>query len=237
MQDKQKITLYLFPEQYVQLTDKKASLANLLEKSICFYIQLINQEISLGEQLQIVYDSLEQANPMQVLGNDYKAWYRRGILLNGLGRYEEAIASFDLALKLKPELQKAWYKKGIAYYAIDFYEEAIEDFRKALKLDPYDYLSLYSLGKSLLELEAYEEAIASFDRVLAIAKNFNLAKLAKQKAIALANKDLFKSDEEKTKIIDPLYVPSARMTDDFTMEVPDTVHAKKNKKTKRVACS
>ena len=35
--------------------------------------------------------------------DDYQAWYNRGTALLNLGRYEEAIASYDEALKFKPE--------------------------------------------------------------------------------------------------------------------------------------
>ena len=35
--------------------------------------------------------------------DDHQAWYNRGIALGNLGRLDEAIASFDKALQLKPD--------------------------------------------------------------------------------------------------------------------------------------
>ncbi|MDY6786372.1 MAG: tetratricopeptide repeat protein [Cyanobacteriota bacterium] len=29
-----------------------------------------------------------------------------------MGRYEEAVASYDAALKIKPEYHEAWYNRG-----------------------------------------------------------------------------------------------------------------------------
>ena len=35
--------------------------------------------------------------------NNYRTWNERGIALIKLGRYEEAIASYDKALEIKPD--------------------------------------------------------------------------------------------------------------------------------------
>lgn len=39
----------------------------------------------------------------QVKPNDDSTWYDRGIALDKLGRYEEAIASFEKSLQIKPD--------------------------------------------------------------------------------------------------------------------------------------
>ncbi|MEG3978334.1 tetratricopeptide repeat protein, partial [Microcoleus sp. herbarium8] len=39
--------------------------------------------------------------------DDYEAWYNRGIALHNLGRFKDAIASYDKALKIKPDLHVA----------------------------------------------------------------------------------------------------------------------------------
>ena len=40
--------------------------------------------------------------------NNYIAWYNRGIVLDNLGRFDEAIAFFDKALEIKPDYIDAW---------------------------------------------------------------------------------------------------------------------------------
>jgi tetratricopeptide (TPR) repeat protein len=50
---------------------------------------------------------------------------QQGIALEKLGRYEQAIASFDEAVKIKPDLHSAWYNKGIALGNLEDYEQAI----------------------------------------------------------------------------------------------------------------
>ena len=176
------IVLSLFPEQYVQLKLTASSVSSwkaLLSQIIDFEQKLKAQNIAFNNQLKTVYDSLNKTNVQEFLGNSEQAWYIRGILLTGFKRYEEAISSFDIVLKINLNNQKAWYKRGIAYYAVDFYEEAIKNFNKALELEPNDYLSWYSLGKSWLELEDNKKAIECFDKSLEINEDFVLARLAK----------------------------------------------------------
>ena len=44
------------------------------------------------------------------------AWYNRGNALSKLGRYEEAIASYDRAIKINPDVcLMLWYNRTLAY--------------------------------------------------------------------------------------------------------------------------
>ncbi|MHC5861094.1 CHAT domain-containing protein, partial [Nostoc sp.] len=45
--------------------------------------------------------------------DDDSAWYNRGITLRSLGRFEEAIASFDKAIEIKPDDHQVWVNRGI----------------------------------------------------------------------------------------------------------------------------
>ncbi len=56
--------------------------------------------------------------------------------------YEQAIACFDKAIKLKPHSYKAWNKLGYALVRLGRDDEAIESFDKALEMKP-DYASAY----------------------------------------------------------------------------------------------
>ncbi|WP_016865047.1 TPR end-of-group domain-containing protein, partial [Fischerella muscicola] len=60
----------------------------------------------------------------------------RGIALRQLGRYEEAIASYDKALEIKPDYHQAWYNKACCYALQVNIEQAIENLQKAIILNP-----------------------------------------------------------------------------------------------------
>ncbi len=51
-------------------------------------------------------------------------------------RYEEASASFDKALEIKPQYIHALEGKGVALARAGCYEEAIQTFDKAIDIDP-----------------------------------------------------------------------------------------------------
>ncbi|BAZ70092.1 TPR repeat-containing protein [Fischerella sp. NIES-4106] len=53
-----------------------------------------------------------------------------------MGRYEEAIASYDQAVEIKPDDHQAWYNKACCYALQRNIEQAIEYLREAINLNP-----------------------------------------------------------------------------------------------------
>ena len=56
--------------------------------------------------------------------------------LGKLGRYEEAIKSYDEALKIDPKDAQAWNNKGVALGNLGRYGEAVTCFERALEIAP-----------------------------------------------------------------------------------------------------
>ncbi|WP_371218778.1 tetratricopeptide repeat protein [Orientia tsutsugamushi] len=46
--------------------------------------------------------------------------------MNELGRYQETIDNYDIAIKYKPDLAKAYINKGNALNALGRYQEAMK---------------------------------------------------------------------------------------------------------------
>jgi Flp pilus assembly protein TadD len=63
-------------------------------------------------------------------------WFNKGIALEDLGKYDEAIQAFDKALELDPQNAEAWSEKGYALGELGKYDEAIQALDKAIELDP-----------------------------------------------------------------------------------------------------
>ena len=55
--------------------------------------------------------------------------YNLGISLQGLGRFEDAEASYKKAIALKPDNVEAHYNLGILLYEIKQYRKAAEQFK------------------------------------------------------------------------------------------------------------
>jgi tetratricopeptide (TPR) repeat protein len=75
-------------------------------------------------------------------------------VLGELGRFEEALASFERAIAINPENVSAWYYKGMALAITNRPEEAIDAVKQALRLAP-----------------DFEEARVLLDQLQAIAAN------------------------------------------------------------------
>lgn len=75
---------------------------------------------------------------MQLDSDLFNAWLNKGDTLNYLKKYEEALESFDKAIKIEPDNPKAWTYKGLTLILIEKTQEALECFNKSLEFDP-DY--------------------------------------------------------------------------------------------------
>lgn len=123
----------------------------------------------------------------------YNNW---GLVLDKLGRYEEAIEKFKRATQIDPEYYQAYYNWGLDFYnlakqydaeykatndrakfneATDKYYESISKYRRALHINP-SYVSAYNnLGLSLNTLEKYGEAVRQYEKAIEIDPNYHLA--------------------------------------------------------------
>jgi tetratricopeptide (TPR) repeat protein len=89
-----------------------------------------------------------------------------GNVLDDLGRHEEAIASYDRAIEIKPDKHEAWYNRGIALFNLGRHEEAIASYDRAIEIKSdyyeawYNKACCYGLqGKIELALENLQQAI------------------------------------------------------------------------------
>ena len=94
------------------------------------------------------------------------------LLLGGLqlqqGRAAEALASFDRALAINPDLPDALVARGEVLRGFRRFGEARESYDRAIALRPQQAELFYHRGILCLELQRREEALADFDRALAL---------------------------------------------------------------------
>ena len=129
------------------------------------------------------YCSLEEAE------DSIHTWNDKGIALDELEKYAEAIACFDEVIKLDPENSKAWINKGIALSSLERYEEVVACSDEAIRLDPEYSKTWYNKGIALLRLERYEEAIACFDEAIRLDPEYLLALYAKGNLLRKLGRD------------------------------------------------
>ena len=101
-------------------------------------------------------------------GSKSKDWFNEGNTLHELQKYEEAIASFDKAIAIKPDYYEAWHNRGVALSELQRYEEAIASYDKAIVIKPDYHETWDGRGFALGQSKKYMEAIASWNKVIAI---------------------------------------------------------------------
>ena len=94
-----------------------------------------------------------------------------GLVLNALQRYEEALASFDRALRLKPDYAEVLANRGNALLRLERLEAALACYERAIALKPDYFTAHYNRGNALLALNQPDEALDSYDRALALSPN------------------------------------------------------------------
>ena len=91
---------------------------------------------------------------------------RRGYAKYRLDQYQEAIADYDAAINLKPDLASAYYFRGTVKRSLGQYKEAIEDYDIAIDLKDNFAFAYYfrgtirgDLGEHFIAIQDYNKAI------------------------------------------------------------------------------
>ncbi|MEW5937186.1 MAG: tetratricopeptide repeat protein, partial [Candidatus Thermoplasmatota archaeon] len=100
------------------------------------------------------------------------------------GRFEEAIARYNLAVRLETRPAEAWTSKGVALKRLGRYDDALLAHNMALKLQPRNEVALCNKGDLLFRVRKYEDALKCYERAIEIRPKYAVA--WNNKAIALA---------------------------------------------------
>ena len=95
-----------------------------------------------------------------------------GASLQGQGKLQEAVESFDKVIQLKPDYAAAYCNRGAVLKELGQLEKAVENYNQAIQLQP-DLAETYSnRGILLQELEQLVEAVESFNRAIQLKPDY-----------------------------------------------------------------
>ena len=77
------------------------------------------------------------------------SYYNKGIVLSKIGKYQEAIKNYNLAIKHNPNIAESYLEKGITLFKLRKFKEAKENFNLALKYNS-NLITGYEKGIKLL---------------------------------------------------------------------------------------
>lgn len=137
-----------------------------------------------------------------------EGWINKGVTLQNLGRYQEAIVAYDEAFKFNSSNADVWNKKSVCLGELGKDNESLECSSKATQLDPSMASGWFNKGVSLKKLSRYNESLEAIDEAIKLdgsAQNWAFK--------GLVLEDLKRHNESLTCCdmaieIDPLYVNS-----------------------------
>ena len=141
-----------------------------------------------GSAWQAYADALEKAGRLKAALAAYDkavaldpgnivAHLGRGITLQTLDRFQEALAAFDQALTL-PGNDAAHLGRGIALQALGRPQDALAAYDQALTIMPRRTAAHIGRGAALQDLGRFQEALAAFDQALALDPNSTIYSIA-----------------------------------------------------------
>ncbi|MGH7222776.1 MAG: tetratricopeptide repeat protein, partial [Gemmataceae bacterium] len=104
-----------------------------------------------------------------------EAYLRRGNAHAGKGQYEAAIADYNTAIDLAPDLGLAYVNRSLAFAKLGEFDRVIEDADRAFQLDPRLAGALFIRGAAYFKQGRTELAIADFDMLLLLEPKHVLA--------------------------------------------------------------
>ena len=121
------------------------------------------------------FNSAIEALPtnMTMTINPAETYFYRGIAYDDKGDADHAIADYDKAIQLKPDLAAAAYtNRGLIYAGQGDIDRAIADYDKAIQLEPDFTVAYNDRGIAYAYQGDYDRAIADFDQAIQLEPDY-----------------------------------------------------------------
>ena len=103
-----------------------------------------------------------------------EGWFNLGLKQVSAGEFERAIASWEKALKINPNLSEAWHNRGSALGRLGEYGRAVESFDKALAIDPQNHQAWNDRAHALYQMQQWSAAAKSWSNAVKLAPGNHL---------------------------------------------------------------
>ena len=135
---------------------------------------LNESEEELKENIEKLDERTKRSESERQKLEQMTAWdyYRQGNRYCDSEEYENAIVSYDKAIKQKTDYAEAYYNRGVTYGKLGESEKAIADYSKAIELKP-DYAKAYNnRGCTYDDLGESEKAIADYSKAVELKPDY-----------------------------------------------------------------
>ena len=112
------------------------------------------------------------SHAIEVTQNNYVAYNNLGVADNRLGRYQDAIESYNQTIKIKQDYADAHFNLGIAYSELGRYQDAIVAYKQAIRIKPDCAEAYINLGVAYNSLGRYQDAIEAYKQLIQIKPDY-----------------------------------------------------------------
>jgi predicted CXXCH cytochrome family protein len=192
-------------EYYLQLGDAFSN-AGRFEPAVPAYEEALRREPKSAaalERLALCLSSLKQYSRAESTLNqalnlvpNAATWIQLGLVRLQQGKAPDAIAAFEKAIELDPEMPDAYNTAGAIWFEIGDTARAETELRNAIRLQPNGAPARDNLGNLLSASDRFEEARYHFEAALRFKENYNGARY--NYALALAK--VHRLDEAQTQV-------------------------------------
>ena len=95
-------------------------------------------------------------------------YFDHGFALHELKQLGEAVASYDRAIRIKPDYAEAYSNRGLALQALKQLYAAVASYDRAISIKPNFAEAYFNRGTALQELKQFDAAVDSYDRAISI---------------------------------------------------------------------
>ena len=154
------------------LTSKKFSRKTIIASIVLtFFVALV---VSLGviKVLPYAMNILRSKGVVEVPKPSEKPYYAEGIREFELGKYDQAIDSFNKAIQQNPKLVDAYHYRGQAYFQTQRFQNAIQDYDKVLQMAPQNAEAYHHRGQAYGSSGNNDQAIADYTQAINLKPDF-----------------------------------------------------------------
>ncbi len=128
---------------------------------------ILGLSLTTGAQTAYWRDNMSlYARAIAVTQRNWLAWNNLGRHYLEQGDVRQALASFQEALRIKPDYAIAWYNAGVAFGRLEDYPLAIASYQETLRLEPTYVEAWVNRGLAHQTIGQYSQAIACYESAL-----------------------------------------------------------------------
>lgn len=145
------VTHMVFADQ--QINNKKIKIKFKIKPSHILSLLLQGLTYYQHQEIQLAKTNFRQA--IALTPQNREEWQARGIALDKLERYVEALTAYDKAIEIKQDCDRVWYNRGLTLFNLGRYEEAVASYEKAMEINQDCELTRYARVKTLCNLVSF----------------------------------------------------------------------------------